>query len=360
MEKKEVRKEIELKLNRSVASDPKLHNVYLLVHSDKLGIHWPIAAGETDGFPANPIQPFHTASIGKTFTSVIIATLVEEGLVKFDDPIANYLPEDILKDLHLFKGKDYTYDIQIKHLLNNTSGIADYFEDKPKHGRTFMEEILENPSRYWTPQETIQWTKEHLKPCFSPGKRIHYTDTGYNLLGLIIESITSKPYHEVLHDYIFTPLNMNHSFLSQYSISAIQNNDPIANLYIDDLKINVDQYRSFSSFYAGGQTVSTLEDLLIFMKALVNNQIIQKETLDIMQQWNKMWIGLDYGYGLMRLRFLPFTRKYIGWGHLGASGSSMLYFPDMDVYIVGSFNQTAYQTKSMNYIFFNVLRKLVK
>ncbi|MGM1046773.1 MAG: hypothetical protein ACQEXX_11590 [Bacillota bacterium] len=96
------------------------------------------------------------------------------------------------------------------------------------------------------------------------------------------------------------------------------------------------------------------------MKALVNNQIIQKETLDIMQQWNKMWIGMDYGYGLMRMHFLPFTRKYIGWGHLGASGASMLYFPNMDVYIMGSFNQTAYQSKSTNYIFFNILRKLAK
>ncbi|WP_019419089.1 serine hydrolase domain-containing protein [Paenibacillus sp. OSY-SE] len=360
MNKETVRREIEMKLERKVASDLKLHNVYLLVHSDKLDIHWPMAAGETDGFPANPKQPYHTASVGKTFTSVLLAILVEKGLVKFDDPIANYLPPDILKDLHLFKGKEYTYDIQIKHLLSNKSGIPDYFEDKPRQGKALMEEILENPSRFWTPQETIHWSKEHLQPRFPPGKRVHYTDTGYNLLGLIIETITSKPFHEVLHDYIFTPLHMNHSYLSQYSNPAIKSEHPVAKLYMDELKINVDDYRSFSSFYAGGQTVCTSEDLLIFMKALVNNQIIQKETLDIMHQWNKMWIGMDYGYGLMRIHFLPFTRKYIGWGHLGASGASMLYFPNMDVYIMGSFNQTAYQSKSMNYIFFNVLRKLAK
>ncbi|MCM3342527.1 beta-lactamase family protein [Paenibacillus sp. MER TA 81-3] len=194
-----------MKLERKVASNLKLHNVYLLVHSDKLDIHWPMAAGETDGFTANPKQPYHTASVGKTFTSVLLAILVEKGLVKFDDPIANYLPPDILKDLHLFKGKEYTYDIQIKHLLSNTSGIPDYFEDNPRQGKALMEEILENPSRFWTPQETIYWSKEHLQPRFPPGKRVHYTDTGYNLLGLIIETITSKPFHEVLHDYIFTP-----------------------------------------------------------------------------------------------------------------------------------------------------------
>ncbi|MCY9517024.1 serine hydrolase domain-containing protein [Paenibacillus apiarius] len=360
MRKEFLKREIEKKLGGEVASDLKLHNVYLLIHSEKLDIHWPMAAGKTDGVLANPMQPYHTASVGKTFTSVMLAILVEKGLVKFDDPISNYLPEDIVKDLHIYKGKEYTYDIQIKHLLSNTSGLPDYFEDKPKRGKGLMEEILANPSRFWTPQETIHWSKAHLQPRFPPGKGVHYTDTGYNLLGIIIETITSKPYHEVLHDYIFNPLHMNYSYLSQYSEPAIKSEHPVAHVYMDELKINVDDYRSFSSFYSGGQTVCTLEDLLLFMKALVKNQIIQKETLDMMKQWNKMWVGMDYGYGLMRMRFQPFSQRYLGWGHLGASGTSMLYFPNMDVYIIGSFNQTAYRSKGMNFIFFNVLRKLAK
>lgn len=360
MRKEFLKSEIEKKLEGKVASDPKLHNVYLLVHSEKLDIHWPMAAGNTDGVFANPLQPYHTASVGKTFTSVMLAKLVEKGLVKFDDPISNYLPEDILKDLHIYKGKDYTYDIQIKHLLSNTSGLPDCFEDKPKRGKGLMEEVLENLSRFWTPQETIHWSKAHLKPRFPPGKGVHYTDTGYNLLGLIIESITSRPYHEVLHDYIFNPMQMNNSYLSQYSQPVIKSEHPAANVYIDELKVNLDAYRSFSSFYACGQTVCTLEDQLLFMKALVQNRIIQKETLDIMKQWNKLWIGLDYGYGLMRMRFIPFTQRYLGWGHLGASGTSMLYCPNLDVYIVGGFNQTTYRSKGMDFIFFNVLRKLAK
>ncbi|EJL26164.1 serine hydrolase [Brevibacillus sp. BC25] len=201
------------------------------------------------------------------------------------------------------------FEIQIKHLLNNTSGLPDFFEEKPKRGKGFLEEILEDSSRYWTAQETIQWSKKHLQPRFEPGKRVDYTDTGYNLLGLVIEKVTAKPYHEVLHDYIFNPLQMNHSYLSQYSKPVIKSEHPVANLYLEGRKINVENYRSFSSFYAGGQTVSTMEDQLRFMKALVHNQMIKRETLEIMHQWNNMRIGMDYGYGLMRMRFLPFTQK---------------------------------------------------
>lgn len=360
MRMESVRSELEQKLKGIVASDQRLHNVYLLIHSDKLNIHWPMAAGSTGGVLANPMQPFHAASVGKTFTSVILAMLVERGLVQYDDSIATYLSADMLKDLHVFKGKDYTSDIKIKHLVSHTSGLPDYFEDKPKHGRGLFEELLENPSRLWTAQETIHWSKTHLNARFPPGTRVHYSDTGYNLLGLIIEAVTSEPFHKVLHDYLFTPLHMNHSYLSQYSEPAIRSKYPVANLYVKKQIVKVDDYRSFSAFYSGGQTVNTCDELLLFMKALVNCQIIRKDTLDTMQQWNKMWLGMDYGFGLMRMKFLPFTQKYQGWGHLGASGSSMLYFPNMDMYLMGSFNQTSYQTKGMNFIFYNVLRKLAK
>ncbi|MFC4597869.1 serine hydrolase domain-containing protein [Cohnella hongkongensis] len=353
-------KEIERRLASQVNSDPKLHNVYLLAHSDRLNIHWPMAAGSTNGVPAHPNQPFHTASVGKTFTSVIMAALVERGLAKYEDRIAEYLPSSLVEGLHIYKGRDYSFDIRIKHLVSQTSGLPDFFEEKPKRNKPLLQELLDQPSRFWTAEETVRWSKENLKPRFPPGEGVYYTDTGYNVLGLVIESIASKPYERVLHEMIFEPLRMENSYLSQYSEPAVRSEHPVANLYLDRIRIDVEEYRSFSSFYSGGQTVSTLEDLLLFMKALTRGRLLQEDSLRALQSWRKMAMGMEYGYGLMKLQFLPFTQKYTVWGHLGASGSFMLYAPEMDLYLTGTFNQTAYRRKSMNYIFFHVLRRLAK
>lgn len=358
MDVEAIKGEIEQTLASKVSQDSKLHNIYLLVHSDARHIHWPMAAGRTDELLANPHQPFHTASVGKTFTSVILAMLIEKGLAAYNDPIAKYLPSDLLEGLHVYKGEDYSHEIQLQHLLSNTSGLPDFFEDKPKRHRPFLEEVLEEPARFWTPEETIEWSKQHLQPRFPPGKGFHYTDTGYNLLGLIIESITAKRYAEVLHETIFTPLNMNHSYLAHYSEPAVPREHPVASLHLDELHIKLNDYRSFSSFYASGQTVSTTEDLLLFMKALTKQQLLKDDSLRKMQDWKKMRVGMKYGYGLMQLQFLPFTRKYTAWGHLGVSGAFMLVVPALDLYLTGSFNQTAYRSKGINLLFFNVIRKL--
>lgn len=349
---------IETSLKKIIDSDSKLHNGYLLVHSDKLHVHWNMAYGQTGEMSANPEQPYHTASIGKVFTALIIAMFVEEGRMNYSDPIAKYLPEDVLTNLHMYKGTDYSREIHIEHLVSNTSGLGDYFEEKTKHGK-FLEVLQSDPKRIWTPVETIEWSKKYLKPHFSPGTGLHYTNTGFNLLGLIIEKVASKPYHEVLHEYIFDRLNMKHSYLSQFSKPAEKSDMPTAHINSLGKEINIEDYRSFTSIYAAGQTVSTSEDLLIFMKALTDNRLISEQSLLQMMKWKKMWMGVDYGYGLSRVRMFALMPKYNVWGHLGSTGSFMLYNPAMDLYVNGSFNKTGYTGQSIRFVF-KVLKALSK
>lgn len=163
MEHEAIRSEIEQKLAAKVNADRKLHNVYLLVHSERLGIHWPMAAGRTDNKRVNPDQPFHTASVGKTFTSAIVAKLVENGLAKFEDPIAHYLPESLMEGLHIYKGKEYSSDIQIKHLLSNTSGLPDF-------SKINLNAVNHFYRKYWMSRPV----SGHLKKRFNGRKNIYY------------------------------------------------------------------------------------------------------------------------------------------------------------------------------------------
>lgn len=358
MDKEMAKSSIGSTLKKMVDSDASSSNAHLLIHSDKLGIHWNMTYGQSDKEHAIPEQPYHTASIAKSFTAAIIAILVEEGKLSYSDSIAKYLPAELLKGLHIYKGTDYSSQICVKHLVSNTSGLADYFEGKTKHG-TFTEVLLHDPERVWTPEETIEWTKQYLPSRFSPGNGILYTNTGFNLLGLIIENITSRSYAEVLHEYIFQRLNMEQTYLSHYSEPLVNSSLPVAKLSIMGKQIDVEEHRSFTSIYAAGQAISTSEDLLKFIKALNENRLVPKEHMAQMMQWKKMRVGIDYGYGLMRVRMFLFSRKYNVWGHLGSMGSYMLYNPGLDVYLVGSFNKAGYTGPCIRFLF-NVLRTLKK
>lgn len=342
-----------------VKNSPGIHNAYMLIHSDTRNIHWNMAAGKTGDTPSHPNQVFHAASIGKTFTSTIFAMLREKGVISYEDYIADFLPDPVMNGLHFYRNKDYSHQIQIKHLLTHTSGLPHFAEEKPKRGPVFLEIALREPHRLWTPVETIEWSKEHLKAHFAPGRGCYYSETGYNILGLIIEKVTSKPYCQVLHEYLFTPLGMDNSSLSQHSRPAKQSVYPPANIYRGRQEIQFENYPSFSAFYAAGQTANTSEDLLSFMRALTENRLISKESFQEMQQWRKLWTGVDYGYGLMKIRMLPWTQKYNGFGHMGSIGSYMFYFPALDIYIIANFNQTTFTRTGMIFIL-NILRAIEK
>lgn len=355
MNKDKVQASIKEYFSKKVQKDSKIHNAYLLVHSDKLGVHMNLAEGYTGNIASNSKQPYFIASIGKLFTSVLIGILVEKGMLSYDNTIPQYFDDDLLDNLHIYKGKDYTKDIKIKHLLNHTSGLHDYFSDKPKQCKPMIDILFEQPSRFWSPQETIKWSKEHLKSHFPPGEGFHYSDTGYHLLGLIIEKITSKPFHEALLDYIFKPLGMNHSYLAHYSEPIEISNNPLANLF--GRNINVTDYCSLSIDYAGGGIVSTSEDLLKFMKALVNHQLIKETIFENMKDWagffNIFFMGIDYGYGLMSFKTIPLLvpKKYKVWGNMGSTGSFMFYHPQLDTYIIGNLNQFGYYRKGVKLMF---------
>lgn len=342
---------LEKRFRKKVHKDKNIKNAYMLIHSEKQGIHLNMAEGSTGNLPAHPEQPYFIASIDKLFTSVLIGSLEEQERLSYEDLIASYLDSDLLHNLHIYKGKDYTNEIKIKHLLNHTSGLFGDALDQPKRGTSMIDFLFDEPSEFWTSQHIIQWSKEHLKSQFPPGEGFYYSDIGYCLLILIIEKVISKPYHEVLHDYLFRPLGMNHTYVLQFSEPVIKRQYPIADCFLDNK--NLVQNIRLRMDDAGGRVVATTEDLLKFMKALVSYKLLRKETMEKMKDWAKYSIGIDYGYGLMNFKHVPLfmPQRYSVWGNAGSTGSLMFYHPALDAYFIGSLNHFKYHRKGIMLMF---------
>lgn len=335
----------------------KITNAYLLVHSPKLGIHLNLAIGTTNGITASTKQACHMASVGKLFTATIVGMLHDRGMLSFDDKIAMHLDTELIYKLHVYKGIDYSNKITISHLLKQTSGLNDVFY------HLYKKFLKGSPTR--SPREAVIWGKENLKPKAVPGKRHFYTDTNYYLLGLIVESITGKAFHDVVHELIFEPLEMNHSFYFGFSKPANQAEIPPARLHIDEVDLlSVEGLHQID--YAGGGIMAPLDDYLLFMKALTGHRLVSKETLyrmlndDITMGFPTP--GFNYGYSIWKWKFIPFIlpKNHVSWGCVGITSAFMFYHPDTESHIIGTFNNKSTISKALQFMMFKVVRELLK
>lgn len=318
-----------------------IHNLFLSLYSPSAGFELHTAKGKfKDGEVVTTEHPFYTASVGKTFTATAIGLLVDRGLIGFEDRIAQYLPAAMIEDLHILNGINYKDSITVAHLLQHTSGLPDYFGEETLDGSPNMFDlIMMEPNRLWEPEELITFAKDHFNPSFAPGQGYFYTDTEYVLLGMIVEVISEMQFHEFLSTYIFNPLEMNYTYLNRRS-EASRPVLQMAEMYASEYEIST--FESLSADWAGGAIVSTGKDLIKFQMALMNGELVSKETLHAMQSWTYETKGMEYGYGLRKIEFNELSSTLPKWkviGHSGLNGTSMYYCPDLDIYLVGTLNQ---------------------
>lgn len=343
---------IEALFRKTVRKDPKVINAYLLVHSDKSGLHVNLAEGTGENGEPMPEQPNYMASVGKLFTSVVVSMLHERGSLSFEDPIGCHLDRGLMDGLHVHKGKDHSSEIRIRHLLNQTSGLPDNFFP-------LFHKLLADHDLEIGPREAVEWAKKNLTPRAVPGRKSCYTDTNYHLLGLIVEKACGKPFHAVLKKLVFDPVGMKQAYMLHYSEPETASPYPEAGFYFGKTRLN--DIRGFAGIdYAGGGVVAPLEDLLLFMKALVGHQLVSKETLEVMKRDKaRLYPGFDYGYGIWQVRTIPLLlpAKFECWGVLGATGAYMFYHPELDAHVIGNFNHIAWQRKCVRFMF-RVMEKL--
>lgn len=310
----------------------------------------------------NPIDtirlPFYAASITKMLTATSIGILKDKRKIKFDDRINKYLPNSVIEGLHVLDGKEYSKDINIAHLLQHTSGLPDYFSD-PTIDLTdnVLNLLLVDPTKYWSPQELIKFTKEKMKPSFIPGMGYHYSDTEYVLLGLIIEDVSGLALDEFFRQYIFEPVGMESSYLNLKSTS-VEMTHPATKFYVGDIELS--SIKSLSADWGGGGLVTTTEDLIRFFKAFNDDAIVSKQTRMEMQQWVYEAEGIKYGFGLRKVSFEELFDEKTDLqliGHTGSTASYLWYCPQLDTYLVGTLNQVE-ASKITIHLVYEILKKI--
>lgn len=352
-----LQKKIEANFRQQVQNDQKVKNAYLLVYSEKQGIDINLAEGKTGETEANPKQANHLASVGKLFTATVIGMLHDKGLLNFDDTIAQYLDKELMRGIHVYKGMDYSGEISIKHLLKQTSGLNDVFFP-------LLKQMVHNPNLEMTVTEALEWGKTNLKPVGKPGQKHFYTDTNYYLLGLIIEAIAEKSFHEAVHEMIFEPLQMNNAYINGYSHPKNKPLYPPANIYLYDTNF-IENERIAKIDYAGGGIVAPLTEYLDFMKALVNGHLVKEATLHQMifddVKMGFPAIGFDYGYSVWKPKTIPLLMpaKYFCWGCVGVTGAFMFFHPQTESYVIGTFNDKSYTSKALRFMLMKVIKPLL-
>ncbi|UCE07521.1 MAG: beta-lactamase family protein [bacterium] len=279
---------------------------------------------------------YYIASINKFFVSSIILELCTKNKLDLHDKISKYLAEEVIRGLHIYKGKEYSNDLSIAHLMSHTSGLPDYLTDKQANGKKAMVELEAGIDQSWPIDKVIQEVKR-MKTHFPPGQkgRAKYIDTNHQILSLIIENITGEPINIVLKN-LFQELNLTHTYVCEEVTD--KNFTPF---YYKSEKTNIPLFLNSTK----NDIISTAGDQMIFLKAFFNGYFFPKERLKELEKWNNIFFPFKYGIGIQKFsmpRILsPFHPVPDMVGHCGSTGSVAFYVPDINLYITGTTNQQA-------------------
>jgi CubicO group peptidase (beta-lactamase class C family) len=223
--------------------------------------------------PNQPDTKFRIGSVTKQFTAALILQLVGEGKIKLDGKISDYLTD---------YRKDTGEKVTIHQLLNHTSGIPSY-TSRPD----FFPEMSRNP--YRVADFVKKFASGDLE--FEPGSKFSYNNSGYSLLGAIIEKVTGQSYETVLTERILKPLGMTNTGYD-HSATLIQKRASGYQKTRDGF-VNA-PYLDMSIPYAAGSIYSTVEDLYKWDQALYEDRILSAASKNLM-----FTPGLgNYGYGM--------------------------------------------------------------
>jgi D-alanyl-D-alanine carboxypeptidase len=320
-------------LDAEVAAHPSLPGEIVHVLAPGRGLDVSLAAGtwaRGSGRPLRPHDGFRVASVTKTFVAASILRLAEEGRIRLDDPIGRHLPAATVAAL---RADGYRVDdITVRHLLTHTSGIHDYATDE-----RYYAAVLGDPAHRWTRAEQVDSALAYGDPHFAPGAGYHYSDTGYVLLGEMVERLRGQPLAQALRTLLrLDRVPLDETYLETLEPAPGGAGAP-SHAYFGEL--DTSGWDPSFDLYGGGGLVSSAQDLAHFYRALLTGGVFRDPatlaTMLTVPATNERAAGGAYAMGMQRRRI----GGQACWGHTGFWGTSAFHCPDADVTIVRHYNQ---------------------
>jgi len=276
--------------------------------------------------PLTAASRFRIASITKMFTAAMILRLVEEGKLKLTDTLDKFFPQ-------IPNAKKIT----IVQILSHRSGIPNVRRDQNSQGNVNTTPITKDEMLALIAKAT---------PDFEPDSKQSYSNSGYFLLGLIIEKLTGKPYEEALKERITSKIGLKDTYTATGNIDVNKNESLTYMNLGGDWKQVPETHPSI--IFGGGAIVSTPNDLAKFIQALFDGKIVSKESLD---QMKTIRDGDGLGLGMEPFTFAGKTF----YGHAGGGdnyGAWLSYLPEEKLAV-------AYTTNAKVYPVVNIVRSVV-
>ncbi len=324
-------KQIQQLITATAAEAP---GVLLGINAPFQQLHFQGAAGKycrEDNAELKPDHAFRIASMSKTFTGLLCAQLLEQSQISLQTPAVELLPANIAARVPVAEGH-HREEITLELLLHHRAGFNDFALSEE-----WFQVLASDPGKFRAPEEIAEWALDNAKLVGAPGEIYHYSDTGYVLLGLLLEQVTGTSYAQLCRKNIFDPLGMDQTYLEGHEPARGDLSHCYINMngdYIDALQING------SCDWAAGGHVSTLQDLDRFLRATFAGKLtVQPETLDIFLKGKLAKEGYHYAMGIGRKVIHGKTL----WGHLGHWGSFMYYCPEERLSLSGTLNHDGAQ-----------------
>lgn len=324
----EARQRILAGLESDLDANPSVPGEVVAVRAPGLDVT--VAAGLADvagGLPLRAETPFRIASVTKTFVAAAVLELVERHDLRLDAPISKYLSPE---SLAVLRADGYRpRHITLRHLLTHTAGLFDYATTD-----AYDAVNVADPGHRWTPDEQLRFATEHGDPIGAPGERYAYADTGYVLLGEILQRVTGESLPVAVRRLVdFRKLGLDHTYwetLEPVPPGAAALAHPYFGTF-DGVALDPSH-----DLYGGGGLVSTVGDLTRFYRALFHGRVFDDpKTLRIMTRVAGPGRRAGAGMGIFRVD-VDGERCY---GHRGFWGTQTIHCPRLDLTFARTTNQ---------------------